>query len=83
MKTLCLLYEIVDAPEKREIIENAFSNRAVAGKYVELEPDNWLKRGKNPPCVPFGDPERHKDTDLPGVPSGCEGLSGYLRSLAA
>jgi len=74
MKTLCLIYEMADPPEKREIVENAFSNRAVAGKYVDLQPYKWLEEHKSASSVLECDPERYTDTDLPGVPAGVKNL---------
>lgn len=78
IKTLCLLYKKADRAEKREIVENAFSNRLVAGRNVELEPYDWLKRYKDMPCVLNSGPERYTDTNLPGVPAG---VSSFRRLL--
>ncbi|WP_232272128.1 recombinase family protein [Thiosulfatihalobacter marinus] len=78
MKTLCLLYEMADPPEKREIVENAFSNRVVAGKNVELEPYDWLTRHKSMISVLECDPERYTDTDMAGVPAGVGALQRLI-----
>ena len=78
MKSLCLLYEMADPPEKREIVENAFSNRAVIGKHVDLEPHDWLERHETAQSVFECDPERYRDTDLPGVPAGVQKLERLL-----
>lgn len=78
MKSLCLLYEMAKPLEKREIVENAFSNRAVAGRYVELEPSDWLKVHETTADVFECDPERYRDTDLPGVPAGVKSLDRLL-----
>lgn len=83
MKTLCLLYEIAEPPEKREILENAFSNRAVAGKYVDLQPYSWLEEHESASCVLECDPERYTDTDLPGVPAGYSSLERLLMLVSA
>lgn len=81
MKNLCLLYQMADPPEKRDIVENAFSNRTVAGKYVELEPYDWLQRHETALGVLESDPERYRDTDLAGVPAGVKSLE-HLISLS-
>ena len=78
MKSLCLLYEMAKPPEKREIVENAFSNRVVAGKNVELEPYDWLRLPASAPNVLKCDPERYRDTDLPGVPAGVNSLEKII-----
>ncbi len=81
MKTLCLLYEMAKPREKREIVENAFSNRVVVGKNVELEPYIWLRRPQNDLGVPNGAPARGRDTDLPGVPYGCPHLEKMFKMM--
>ena len=78
MKSLCLLYKMADSSEKREIVENAFSNRLVAGKNVELEPYDWLKRTESALPVLNCGPERYRDTDLPSVPAGVQNLERLL-----
>jgi len=78
MKTLCFLYERADRTEKREIVENAFSNRAVAGKHVDLQPYNWLEEHQIASDVLKCEPERYRDTDLPGVPAGGKGLDKLM-----
>ena len=42
MQSLAQLHRSAKPPEKRVLVENAFSNRRVVGKKVELEPRNWL-----------------------------------------
>ncbi|MEO0637869.1 MAG: recombinase family protein [Pseudomonadota bacterium] len=42
VKSLSLTYEIADPTKKRRIAEVAFSNRILIGKYLVLEPQNWL-----------------------------------------
>ena len=74
MKSLCLLYEMADPLEKREIVENTFSNRVVAGRNVELEPYDWLRRHETASSVLECDPERYADTDLADVPLGQKNL---------
>jgi site-specific DNA recombinase len=49
MKTLADLHKTADPPEKREMIENCFSNRVVIEKQIVLEPHNWLSEPKNLP----------------------------------
>ncbi len=78
MKSLCLLYEMAKPPEKRQIIENTFSNRAIAGKNVEFEPYDWLSRPDSVPGVLKCDPERYRDTNLPDVPVGLKNLERLL-----
>ncbi|WP_323768493.1 recombinase family protein [Marinovum sp.] len=78
VKTLCLLYENANLAEKREIVENAFSNRLVAGKYVDLQPYKWLVSHDSASSVLECDPERHRDTDLPGVTAGVQNLELIL-----
>ncbi|WP_256372963.1 recombinase family protein [Pseudoruegeria sp. HB172150] len=81
MKNLCLLYEIGEPTEKRELVENVFSNRKVIGKNVELEPRDWLRRPDLTHGVSFGDPERYGDTDLPAAPAGAKNIE-HLISLS-
>lgn len=54
MKNLTRLHEMGDRTEKREIVENAFSNRRVRGKCVELRPSIWLAPGQVEPPVLYG-----------------------------
>ncbi|WP_421702336.1 recombinase family protein [Aliiroseovarius sp.] len=61
MKTLAELYESLKPNEKREFIENAFSNRTVAGKMPELEPYSWLEEAETGLSVLNGAPHRHTD----------------------
>jgi hypothetical protein len=42
MKTLTKLHDLLVDDEKRSLVQNVFSNRTVSGKYVELEPYDWL-----------------------------------------
>lgn len=53
IKTLAELHKSAERAEKREMLENCFSNRVVIGKEVVLEPYNWLSAAKNaaPSCV--------------------------------
>lgn len=44
--------------EKREIVENAFSNRKIYENHVELAPYEWLQIGEIGSCVLFGGPCR-------------------------
>ena len=44
--------------EKRQIVRDAFSNRAVTGKNVALEPADWVVAVQNALTVYFGDPYR-------------------------
>lgn len=61
MKTLAELYENLKPAEKREFIENAFSNRTVVGRKPTLEPYSWLEEAENGLGVLNGAP--HQDTD--------------------
>ena len=60
MKNLTRLHEMGDRTEKREIVENAFSNRRVRGKCVELTPSIWLALGQVEPPVLYGAPGRNR-----------------------
>jgi len=46
MKNLAGLYQLAGRAEKREFVENAFSNRKVILKHVDLVPYDWLSPGK-------------------------------------
>ena len=59
MKTLVVLHVNAKPAEKREMVQNAFSNRRVVGKNVELEPYSWLETKDFALGVPSGDPARH------------------------
>ncbi len=56
LKTLTQLYGSLKPAEKREFIENTFSNRKVIGKKVELEPYDWLQEPQFALSVSVGDP---------------------------
>ena len=60
-KTLSLLYRSATNDEKREMVENCFSNRTLSGKNLVLEPSNWLCEVKLLGGVPVGDPRRPTD----------------------
>ncbi|MDU8914022.1 hypothetical protein RXV88_22480, partial [Aestuariicoccus sp. MJ-SS9] len=60
--------------EKREIVENAFSNRTVVGKAVELKPHQWLQLRQTTPCVFYG--AHYRNTYR------TQGDNGGLQSLA-
>ena len=55
MKTLAELHINAEPAEKREMVQNAFSNRRVVGKNVDLEPHTWLETNDFALGVPFGD----------------------------
>jgi site-specific DNA recombinase len=59
MKTLAKLHINSKPAEKREMVQNAFSNRRVSGKNVDLEPYNWLESKDFASGVSFGDQRRH------------------------
>ena len=61
MKSLTELYENLKPTEKREFIENAFSNRTVVGRKPTLEPYSWLEEAETGLGVLNGAPDR--DTD--------------------
>jgi len=44
LKTLCVSHSLAIPAEKRQMLEILFSNRAVSGKNVELQPVWWLER---------------------------------------
>ena len=46
LTSLARLHILVNPPEKRCLVENAFSNRTVSEKTVELEPSIWLTERK-------------------------------------
>ena len=56
-KTLAETYEMANSSEKRQIVENAFSNRVVDGKKLELEPSNWLQEAETALSVLRGAPQ--------------------------
>lgn len=58
MKSLAQLHSSASKAEKREIVENVFSNRTVIRRNVELEPFDWLQAGKAGLPVLFGGPSR-------------------------
>lgn len=60
MKSLAGLYLLGSHAEKREIVENAFSNRKVVEKQIDLEPYDWLQPGKMDLPVFFG--AHYRDT---------------------
>ena len=77
LKTLAELHINAKPAEKREMVQNAFSNRRVVGKNVELEPYSWLETKDFALSVPFGDPARHTYRT-----SGLETiLHGYVKML--
>ena len=58
LKRLAQLYETSDRAEKRQIVELTTSNRAVSGKTVSLEPQDWLLTLQNVTAVHCGAPTR-------------------------
>ena len=58
LKTLAALYETSDRAEKRQIVELTTSNRAVSGKTISLEPQDWLLALQNVAAVHCGAPTR-------------------------
>jgi site-specific DNA recombinase len=59
MKSLAALHRNGNPLEKREMVENAFSNRRVVGKNVELEPYSWLEHRDSASGVSYGEQHRH------------------------
>ena len=60
MKDLAGLHIRGTEAEKREIVENAFSNRKVFENHVELEPCDWLRIGET--CSPVLSGAEHRYT---------------------
>lgn len=58
-KNLAQLHILGTVAEKREIVENAFSNRLILKRNVELEPYKWLQDGQPGQGVPIGGPFRY------------------------
>ena len=58
MKSLSRLHICATASEKREIVENAFSNRSIIRNDVELERYDWLQRASSGMYVFDGGPYR-------------------------
>lgn len=59
MKNLAGLHTSGTAAEKREIVENAFSNRIIVGKNVDLQPREWLQAADLTRPVFNGGPSRY------------------------
>jgi hypothetical protein len=59
MKTLVLLHGSAKPAEKRQMVQNCFSNCTVHGKKLCLETQNWFVEAKNVWGVPVADPQRH------------------------
>ena len=59
MKGLAALHICATPAEKRKIVENAFSNRTVTGKRVDLTPHSWLQISDCSSSVLFGAPYRY------------------------
>lgn len=78
MKNLCLLYERALPSEKREIVENTFSNRTVVGKSVELEPYLSFEQREIAPAVFQCDPQRYRDRTSEEVPEDVRALYRLL-----
>jgi site-specific DNA recombinase len=55
---LSLLYISGSDSEKRNLVENCFSNRTLSSKNLALEPQNWLSNVKIGEGVPCGAPGR-------------------------
>ena len=58
LQNLAQLYICAQDAEKRQIVENAFSNRTVVRNNVELEPYDWLRKSNLGPLVLEGAPNR-------------------------
>jgi len=56
VKALAQLYETMKPPEKRHMVEIAFSNRQVRGKHPEFEPSDWLQPVRDIASASNGDP---------------------------
>ncbi|SDL26284.1 recombinase family protein [Aliiruegeria lutimaris] len=69
MKNLAGLHIRATDAEKREIVENAFSNRQVSENHVGLEPYDWLRIGETCSPVLSGAPCRDTSRTGPGLQS--------------
>jgi DNA invertase Pin-like site-specific DNA recombinase len=58
IKSLVDNYISANSDEKREIVQIAISNRTVSGKYVCLEPSNWLLKAEIAISGPIGEAYR-------------------------
>jgi site-specific DNA recombinase len=58
LKNLGTLYYSSQPREKRQIVQLATSNRNISGKYIWLEPANWLATAENAIRGLIGDPSR-------------------------
>jgi len=88
MKNLAWLHQMGGRSEKREIVENAFSNRVIRGKNIELAPADWLARGPTCMSVLCGGHSRdrsrtHVDEDDPTSLEKLLDLMPRLGALAA
>ncbi|RWQ58821.1 recombinase family protein [Mesorhizobium sp.] len=58
IKCLAATFLFAQSAEKREIVDIATSNRRVLGKYVSLEPANWLQTVEDAIAGLYGAPHR-------------------------
>ncbi len=67
IKNLADNYISANSDEKREIIQIAISNRTVHGKYVCVEPSDWLRKAEIAIAGLIGAPYRPTSRRLPEV----------------
>ncbi|MEW9920376.1 recombinase family protein [Marimonas sp. MJW-29] len=67
MKNLTTLHICATPMEKREIVENAFSNRTVVRRNIELKPQHWLQPSDSTQPVLSGTPYRDTSRTQPGI----------------
>lgn len=65
IKSLAATYLFANAQEKRQIVQVATSNRSVSGKYVHVEPANWLIAAENALIGLTGVPHRTTSRSSP------------------
>lgn len=75
VKNLSLTYEIADPTKKRRIAEVAFSNRILVGKYLVLEPQNWLEDVDGTLSVLCGGADRDRSRTAHEISSAVESLA--------
>lgn len=80
LKNLARLHRSAKPDEKRQIVENCFSNRSLTGKQLYLEPHNWLLEAKNMVGVSNGDPQRDTSRTFDAMKAFLEVVSPLLPS---
>lgn len=67
--TFHLQYKVAIGDEKRQMVQNLFSNRTLSPGELCLEPQSWLQDLKNDLSAPDGDP--HRNTSRTEIVLGC------------